>query len=72
MRGLGSIPGQGAEILHAPNYGQVIPILWALHCLVPESVGISTAASIAHGELTAPQTTLLIFVVSALDKGDAS
>lgn len=48
------------------------PILWALHCLVPESVGIATAASFAHSELTGPQTTLLIFVVSALDKGDAS
>lgn len=57
-----------ARVLEAAWY----PILWALHCLVPESVGISTAASIAHGELTAPQTTLLIFVVSALDKGDAS
>lgn len=48
------------------------PILWALRCLVPASVPVSTAASIAPGERThGPETTLLIFMVSALDKGDA-
>lgn len=48
------------------------PILWVLRCLAPASVLVSTAASIAHGECTGPETMLLIFVVSALDKGDAS